>query len=216
MVPASFHDFFSACATVAGALIGLLFVAISVAPAKLTGDHATAVHQVRAGAAFSALVNPLVLSLAALLPGSSIAGPVRLLAGIGLSTTVVLAYILFREHDTPLRPGQVYPLVILLVLYGLEMASGVTLPAGSHDAGHLGNLGGLIILFFAFAIGRSWEMVGARDTSLLHTVAQAAFHQLTPATPHEDEPGSPGHSSPGHSSPGHPGHPGGPAARPPE
>ena len=30
MVPASFHDFFSGCASVAGTLIELLFVALSI------------------------------------------------------------------------------------------------------------------------------------------------------------------------------------------
>ena len=72
VVPVSFHDFFSGCATVAGALIGLLFVALSVSPEKLTGDDARAEHQVRAGAAFSALVNTLVIALVALLPGASL------------------------------------------------------------------------------------------------------------------------------------------------
>ena len=71
MVPPSFHDFFSGCATIAGALIGLLFVAISVSPEKLTGDTARTDHQVRAGAAFSALVNTMVIALVALLPGAS-------------------------------------------------------------------------------------------------------------------------------------------------
>jgi len=63
MVPASFLDFFNGCASVAGALIGLLFVALSVSQEKLTGDDARTEHQVRAAAAFSALVNTLVIAL---------------------------------------------------------------------------------------------------------------------------------------------------------
>jgi hypothetical protein len=40
LVPASFHDFFCRCASVAGALIGPLFVALSVSPENLTADDA--------------------------------------------------------------------------------------------------------------------------------------------------------------------------------
>jgi hypothetical protein len=68
MVPANFHDFFNGCASVAGALIGLLFVALSVSPEKLTGEDARTDHQARAAAAFSALVNTLVIALVGLLP----------------------------------------------------------------------------------------------------------------------------------------------------
>jgi hypothetical protein len=46
VVPTSFHDFFNGCASVAGALIGLLFVAVSISPEKLTGDEARAEHQI--------------------------------------------------------------------------------------------------------------------------------------------------------------------------
>jgi hypothetical protein len=63
VVPASYHDFFSACATVAGALIGLLFVAISISPAKLSGPSAENDHQLKAAMAFSALVNTMVIAL---------------------------------------------------------------------------------------------------------------------------------------------------------
>jgi hypothetical protein len=60
VIPLSFHDFFSGCATIAGALIGLLFVVLSVSSESLRGEHARTDHQVRAGAAFSALVNTLM------------------------------------------------------------------------------------------------------------------------------------------------------------
>jgi len=51
VVPLSFHDFFTGAATIAGALIGLLFVALSVSSEYLTGEKARTGHQVRAGAA---------------------------------------------------------------------------------------------------------------------------------------------------------------------
>jgi hypothetical protein len=75
VVPVSYHDFFGGCATVAGALIELLFVAISVSPEKLAGDKASADHQVKAGAAFSALINTLVIALVALMPGTGLSAP---------------------------------------------------------------------------------------------------------------------------------------------
>jgi hypothetical protein len=40
MVPSAYHAHFGGCASVAGTLIGLLFVAISVAPRKDTGRRA--------------------------------------------------------------------------------------------------------------------------------------------------------------------------------
>ena len=106
VAPDSFHDFFTASAAAAGAAIGLLFVAISVAPGKVTGDTARAQHQVTAGAAFTALVNALVFSLAALLPGSSLSAAAIILAASGLASTAGLSILLYREHTEPVRPGR--------------------------------------------------------------------------------------------------------------
>ena len=125
MTPVSFHDFFGGCATVAGALIGLLFVAISVSPEKLTGRIAEADHQVKAGAAFSALVNTLVIALVALLPGASLGTTVLILSAAGLSSTAGLVIVLWREHKKRVNLGAIIMLAVLLGLYGVQLANGL-------------------------------------------------------------------------------------------
>ena len=171
MIPVSFHDFFGGCATVAGALIGLLFVAISVSPGKLTGQSAEAEHQVKAGAAFSALVNTLVLALVALLPGASFSTTVLILAVAGLSSTAGLVIVLWRQHRKRVELSSVIMLAVLLGLYGLQLANGLELGSSPHNLGLISNQGGLVIGFFVFAIARAWSLVGAQDSRLLSAVA---------------------------------------------
>ena len=174
MVPASYHDFFSACATVAGALIGLLFVAISISPAKLSGPGAENDHQLKAAMAFSALVNTLVISLVTLLPGASLSLTVIILAAAGLSSTVGLIILLLRDTRLRVRLDQLILPTVLLALYGLQLAGGVGLGGSPRNPGHLSSLGGLCIGFFGFAIARAWALVGARNSSLLAAVVEVA------------------------------------------
>jgi hypothetical protein len=182
VVPVSYHDFFGGCATVAGALIGLLFVAISVSPEKLAGDRASADHQVKAGAAFSALINTLVIALVALLPGTGLGATSIALAATGLASTSGLIILLWREHRERIRLGQVFVLVVLVVLYGLQLANGIQLGGSARDVNAVDNQGVLAILFFLFAIARAWQLVGARDTSLLSTVAAMAQQRVSQGT----------------------------------
>jgi hypothetical protein len=174
VVPVSYHDFFGGCATVSGALIGLLFVAISVSPGKLAGDRASTDHQVKAGAAFSALVNTLVLALVALMPGTGLGLASVILASAGLSTSVGLIILLYREHEEQIQLSQIGLLVVLIVLYGLELAYGTQLDSSPGDVSEVSNLGTLAIFFYLFAIARAWQLVGARDTGLLARVAEMA------------------------------------------
>ena len=180
MVPASYHDFFSACATVAGALIGLLFVAISISPAKLSGPVAEKDHQLKAAMAFSALVNTLVIALVTLLPGASLSLTVIIVAASGLSSTAGLIILLLRDTGLRIRPDKLILPGVLLLLYSLQLAIGIELGGAPGTPGNLSSLGGLCIGFFGFAIARAWALVGARNSSLLAAVVEMASHPGAP------------------------------------
>jgi hypothetical protein len=185
VVPTSFYDFFNGCASVAGALIGLLFVALSISPEKLTGDDARAEHQVRAAAAFSALVNTLVTALVALLPGASLGDAGIILAGAGLATTSALVIVLHREHQQPIHRSDVRMLAILFVLYGLQLANALQLDGSPRSVSGIDRQGGLAIFFFLFGIARSWQLVGARAIGLASTVSTVIQRPSSQTRPQE-------------------------------
>jgi hypothetical protein len=194
VVPTSYYDFFAACATVAGALIGLLFVAVSISPDKMSGAHASTEHQVRAGAAFSALINALIIALIALLPGEHLSVPVISLGAVGLSSTIALAIVFYRKRQGKIHPGQLLLLAVPHFLYALEIINGIALKGPGINLGDLGNQGGLMIGFFAFAIARAWELVGATGSNLVATMAGLAYGAVRREDPaaepaQDDDPG---------------------------
>lgn len=83
MIEPSFQNFFLAIAGASAALIGLLFVAVSVAPEKVVGPKALALHQIRAAMALTAFASTLVLSLIALMPHAHIGWPATIIGAAG-------------------------------------------------------------------------------------------------------------------------------------
>jgi hypothetical protein len=172
VVPESIHDFFVASASVAGALIGLLFVAITVAGERLTSAQAGApVHRVRADAALTAFTNALAVSLFALVPGHKIGWTAVAVAVGGLLFILASLLSLARVRPwrwTMLRDGLF--LVGLAVLFVVQLTSGWDVAYHPGHSGSVNTIAILVIICFLVGIQRSWELIGGPLIGLRHEV----------------------------------------------
>lgn len=176
MTPPSFDTFFAASAGVAGALIGLLFVAMSVAQRQLTSGDANIAHQVRAAAALTSFVNALAVALFGLVPGIGLRWPAFVVGVTGLSFVVASLLSLLRvrsSHPVPLR--DVLFLAGLIAIFGLQLYYALRLISNADDVGAARGIAVLIIVCFFVGIARGWELVGGPSISLrreLTTIAR--------------------------------------------
>jgi small-conductance mechanosensitive channel len=173
VVPSDFGQFFAATAAVAGALVGLLFVAISVAPAR--DDPETRLEMdIRAGVAFSALVNTLTVALFALIPGDNLGITVTVVALASISSCVALGIVLVRDEvPGPKRRRQVAFLVVQTLIFVYEVVLGVLLTSRPHDLGLVRSVCVLMIVLFLVGIARAWQLIGARDVGLFTEVVRS-------------------------------------------
>jgi hypothetical protein len=179
-----YTNFFLGSVTVAGALTGLLFVALSVAQGQDDG-RGSAERQAVAATAFTALVDALWLSLVALLPGNGIPRVSLFLGLLGLTSTAGLIVKLWRSRSTQ-NLSHRWP-VLLLLIVATYLAQTVTSFTASDPRG---NSATFVLIFFAVGIARSWELLGLRGGGLLDLlVARGA--SADPAAPAEpaDGPG---------------------------
>jgi hypothetical protein len=156
----SYHDFFVASAGVAGALIGLLFVALSVAP-EPTDEHAAFAHRVRASGALTAFSNALTVSLFALIPDVGVGWPALSVAVVGAG------YVIRSLHErltTDAAQGTSWRDLTFVggisIIFAFQAEAGVRLIAHGDDAGALQTVGILVVVCFLFGVGRAWEMIG--------------------------------------------------------
>jgi hypothetical protein len=167
MTPSALHDFFLACASVAGALIGLLFVAISVAHERLTAEDADQAHRVRASAALTAFSNALVISLFALVPDVGIGWTAVVVSLLGLSFAAASLLSLRRERQGRAGGAQdALFLAGLVITFVLQLFFGLRLAAHDHDPGAARGIAILVIVCFLIGIARSWELIGGPSIGL--------------------------------------------------
>ena len=160
VVPADIHDFFAASAGVAGALIGLLFVAISVTAGRLARAEATSqIPRLRAYGALVAFTNALTVSLWALLPNSiGTASLVVAILGLLFIAASLLSLVRLRQLRATARDSLF--LVFLAVLFVWQLVSAINVTLQSSDSNAVENIATVVIACFLVGIFRAWDLIG--------------------------------------------------------
>jgi hypothetical protein len=172
MAADDFHDFLIASGGVAGALIGLLFVAISVAPERLLGANATQSHRVRAATALTAFTNTLSVSLFTLIPGVGAGWTASIVATFGLLFVAGSLVSLLRVRRS--QPGELRDagfLVGVAVVFALQLWFGLRLGGDDTDIGALRGVCILVVVCFLIGIARAWELIGGPSIGLRSQLA---------------------------------------------
>jgi hypothetical protein len=167
--PDSYHDFFTAAAGVAGALVGLLFVAVSVTMERMAELGDTQIHRVRAATALTAFSNALAVSLFALIPDLNL-GYTAFVVGV-LGMFFVIGALLSMLRLGLRRAGHLRSALFLVGLIGVlvfQLRAGITLVGHSGHHGGYQTIAILVVVCFVIGITRSWELIGGPSIGVVH------------------------------------------------
>jgi hypothetical protein len=153
MVTGPFVVYFTAAATSAAALIGLLFVAVSLRDDSIFGPHAIAGSRALASSSFTALVNAFFVSVLALVPGADVGYPAAILAALAVAAHTRL------QRALPRDPGRSTTIVITYVAYAGQFAEGAALIVFPHLTGLVAAVAYQVFASMAVALQRAWALI---------------------------------------------------------
>jgi hypothetical protein len=152
MVPSSYFTYFAATATGAAALIGLLFVAVSIRDQTIFGPKSVAGGEALAITAFSGLVNSLVLSLLAIIPQDNI--------GVGAIILAVLNTVsIIRLHTRLHWARNTIVLSLAIIAYAIQFVFGILLLITPNDTSAVNNMCYVVFATMIFSLQRAWSLL---------------------------------------------------------
>jgi hypothetical protein len=164
-----YREFFVAGAGAAGALIGLLFVAVSVFPERARQAQTQVLFHNRASAALLVFTNALVLSLAALVPGTSVGWWAIWMSGtVSIFVAATVRSIIGGGDRRSGRRGSLGVVFALSLIAGFELYAGIRLVVDDQTA--MSTLCYVLIGDLLVGISRAWQLVGLRDMGLLSSL----------------------------------------------
>lgn len=187
MIPADYTTYFMTMAAVGATLFGLIFVAVSIAPESVVAANAPLERQINAITAYIALLNPLIISLFALVPHQQIGYAVITMSTIGLlNTFALLMTVLQNAKQRAVLLRRSLFILASFVLYGYETYFAVRLLHSPGDPVALYALADLLIFISAFGVIRAWELMGIRQFLLRDWISSLPGVKKAGSAPNPD------------------------------
>ena len=177
MVPSAYDTYLATVATAAAALIGLLFVAVSVRDETIFGPDAIPGGEALAITAFIGLVNSFVVSLLGLIPKVNIGETAVITAVIvAVITIVAIARLQQRLHA---RRSMIVSAITLLAC-AAQFVLGVLLLVNPHDSNQLINLCFVVFVTLIVSLQRAWSLLRGRHLAGAGGTAVTGDHDPSP------------------------------------
>ena len=169
MVPGVYDAYLAAMATAAAALIGLLFVAVSVRDDTIFGPNAMPGGEALAITAFTGLVNSFVVSLLGLIPKINIGEAAVIMAVIGIVAIV-------RLHRRLHTGRNLIVLAVTLLAYAAQFGYGVLLILKPHDSDLVIDLSFVVFFTLLVSLRRAWSLLKGKHLASARGGAVSGDH----------------------------------------
>ncbi len=167
MVPPEYFPFFMTAAGAGAALIGLLFVAVSLAPHRIVQLGAPVESRTMASNTFSALFTGFFIALGAVLPHWNIGIIALILSLLGLMNSLSQAWLMLRPWPSWQNVvRRMWLTVISHYLYLQTLISAIQLFISPTHADLVFAIGALLLGIYGIALLSAWELLGAHRTGL--------------------------------------------------